>query len=74
MNFQLHFAVSECTVAGALKMIHERTLPFWWDDADNFTVVEKLAVAAFNKVKSIFVLEADPRTLIERGGVSKIYK
>ena len=40
----------ECTVAGGLKMICERTLPFWWDDADNFSVLEKLAVAAFNKV------------------------
>jgi hypothetical protein len=31
-------------------MLAEQTFPFWWDDADNFAVLEKLSVAAFNKV------------------------
>ena len=44
------FRVAECTLAGMLQMICCRTLPFWWDDAHDFSVLQKLAVLAFNKV------------------------
>lgn len=38
------------TLAAALEISSNRTLPFFWDDASDFSVLEKLAVAAFNKV------------------------
>ena len=44
------FFVVECTLAGMLHMISTRTIPFWWDDANDFSILEKLAVLAFNKV------------------------
>jgi hypothetical protein len=41
----------DCTFAGATQMmLAEQAFPFWWDDADNFAVLETLSVAAFNKV------------------------
>lgn len=41
---------TECTLAGAMELASSRTLPFLWDDASDFPVIEKLAVAAFNQV------------------------
>lgn len=38
------------TLAGALEISSRRTLPFFWDDASDFAVLEKLAVSAFNNV------------------------
>ena len=43
------YLFAECTAAGALKLISKRTLPFWWDDASNFTVlVERLVFKLFS--------------------------
>ena len=41
---------AEMTLAAALEISSRRTLPFFWDDASDFTVLEKLAVSAFNNV------------------------
>ncbi|XP_044168038.1 LOW QUALITY PROTEIN: uncharacterized protein LOC122947290 [Acropora millepora] len=44
-------AVGECTLAGAIELASSRTVPFLWDDAADFTVIEKLAVMAFNQTQ-----------------------
>ncbi|XP_015775114.1 PREDICTED: uncharacterized protein LOC107353289 isoform X5 [Acropora digitifera] len=39
------------TLAAALDISSRRTLPFFWDDASDFSVLEKVAVSAFNNSK-----------------------
>ncbi|CAB3990910.1 Hypothetical predicted protein, partial [Paramuricea clavata] len=41
-------SIGELTSAGALKLTKGRTLPFWWDDASDFSVLEELAVSSYN--------------------------
>ena len=50
MLSKLISVLAECTLAGALELASSRTVPFLWDDASDFTVIEKLAVAVFNQV------------------------
>lgn len=50
MLSKLIIVIAECTLAGALELASSRTVPFLWDDASDFTVIEKLAVAVFNQV------------------------
>jgi hypothetical protein len=33
-----------------MELISQQTIPFWWDDAADFSILEKLSVAAFNRV------------------------
>lgn len=41
----------EGTAAGLLKKLENRTIPIWWEDADDFKVIEKVVVSVFNKVE-----------------------
>ncbi|CAB3983540.1 Hypothetical predicted protein [Paramuricea clavata] len=41
-------SIGELTSAGALKLTKGQTLPFWWDDASDFSVLEELAVSSYN--------------------------
>ena len=45
------FSILECTIAAMTNIITRQSLPFWWDDAYKFSVLEDLAVMAFNKVR-----------------------
>jgi len=49
MDFHINF-ISELSTAAALKMISTQTVPIYWDDAEDFQVLQDLAVAVFNKV------------------------
>ena len=40
----------ECTLVGLIDSISGQSLPFWWDDANKFAILEQLAVLAYNKV------------------------
>ena len=53
------FLITECTLAGALELASSRTTPFLWDDASDFSVIEKLAVVAFNQVNKTCCLHFD---------------
>ncbi|CAB4028254.1 Hypothetical predicted protein [Paramuricea clavata] len=41
-------SIGKLTSAGALKLTKGQTLPFWWDDASDFSVLEELAVSSYN--------------------------
>ena len=42
VSLKMHLQIShaDLTFAGAMKMAAEETLPFWWDDASDFSVLE----------------------------------
>ena len=44
----IHLAGTE---AKLLESLGNRTIPMWWDDIDNLSVLEKLTVLLFNKVR-----------------------
>ena len=48
--------ITEVTVAGAIEFACSRTVPFLWADASDFSVIETLAVVAFNKVTRLIEL------------------
>ena len=33
-----------------MELITQQMIPFWWDDAGDFAILEKLAVVALNRV------------------------
>ena len=43
----IHLAGTE---AKLLDSLVNRTIPMWWDDIDNLSVLEKLTVLLYNKV------------------------
>mgnify|MGYP002803635101 CR=1 FL=1 len=43
----------EIGLVGTLKLAKEQTLPFWWDDASDFSVLEDFAVGSYSNV-SVF--------------------
>ncbi|XP_028417637.1 uncharacterized protein LOC114542085 [Dendronephthya gigantea] len=45
--------VGECTLAGALRKVGNQSLPFWWDDVNDFSVLEQFVVAGFNKANKV---------------------
>lgn len=54
MNLQISHA--DLTFAGAMKMAAQQTLPFWWDDASDFSVLEAYAVSSYNNVSVNYYL------------------
>jgi hypothetical protein len=36
---------------GAMATLSRQSLPFWWDDVADMSVLEKVTVDAFNKVR-----------------------
>ncbi|CAB4025452.1 Hypothetical predicted protein [Paramuricea clavata] len=41
--------IGECMLAATKEILSRQSLPYWWDDVNNFDVLEKVALASFNK-------------------------